>query len=108
MLAAVLAAFWDEAGQPWEHLVIILSLVPDCILGLGTTLGTSCLLGIAAIYAVLAWRFTIAGKFVCVVFVAAALLAFVYFLPLWLGLPLDQAGYEARIWLHGPGLAKWL
>lgn len=108
MLAAVLATFWNEAVRPWEHLVIIFSLAPDCMLGLGTTLGASCLLGIIAIYAILAWRFTIAGKFVCVVFVAAAMLAFIYFLPLWLGLPLDQAGYEARLWVHGPGLAKWL
>jgi dolichyl-phosphate-mannose-protein mannosyltransferase len=108
MLAAVLASFWEGASQPWEHLVIILSLAPDCVLGLGSAPGVSCLLGIAAIYAILAWRFTIAGKFVCVVFIGAALLAFVYFLPLWLGLPLDQAGYEARLWLHGPGLAKWL
>jgi dolichyl-phosphate-mannose--protein O-mannosyl transferase len=108
MLAVLLAAFWDGASQPWEHLVIILSLAPDCILGLGTKLGIACLTGIAATYAILAWRFTIAGKFVCVIFVAAAMLAFVYFLPLWLGLPLDQTSYEARMWLHGPGLAKWL
>jgi len=108
MLAALLGTFWDGPSQPWEHLVIMLSLAPACILGLGTTLGTSCLVVVAALYAVLGWRSSIAGKFVCAIFCAAVILAFIYFLPLWLAMPLDQAGYEARIWLHGPGLAKWL
>ena len=89
-------------------LVMIFSLAPDCILGLGITLGASCLLGITAMYAVLAWRFTIAGKFVCCSLTAAALLAFIYFLPYGWVCRLIKAGYEARLWVHRPGLAKWL
>jgi len=108
MLAALLASFWNGESESWEHVVVVLSLVPDCLLGLGTMAGTSCMLGIAAIYAVLMWRFTFAGRFVCLLLVGAALIAFVYFLPMWLGMPLDPANYQAHIWLRGPGLAKWM
>jgi dolichyl-phosphate-mannose--protein O-mannosyl transferase len=108
MLATVMDECWKGTSRPWEQIVLILSLIPDFVLGLGTTFGTLCLSSIVAIYAILAWRFSSAGKFVCVLVVAASLVAFLYFLPLWLGLPLEPAGYEARIWLRGPGLGKWM
>ncbi len=108
MLGAVLAECWSDESLRWEHVILMLSMAPTCLLGLGTAVGTFCLLGIFAIYAVLAWRFDVGGKFVTALIVSAALVAFVYFLPVWLGTPLDPASYDARIWLRGPGVAKWM
>jgi dolichyl-phosphate-mannose--protein O-mannosyl transferase len=108
MLAVLLAECWSGKSRAWEHVVLVLSLVPACVLGFGATIGTLCLSSIVAVYAILPWRFRVAGKFVCVLLVAAALAAFVYFLPVWLGMPLEPASYNARIWLRGPGVGKWM
>ena len=48
------------------------------------------------------------GRFVAAVFLAAALVVFIYFLPVWLGTPIARAGYYARMWLEGPGLRNWI
>jgi dolichyl-phosphate-mannose--protein O-mannosyl transferase len=48
------------------------------------------------------------GKFVCLIFAFVTLLTFVYFLPLWMDIPLSQTGYASRMWLNGQGLASWL
>jgi len=108
MLAALVSECWNGGCHPIEHLVLILSLAPAFLLGFGTINGAIFLFVVVALYAGLSLRVNIAGKFVCAVIVIAALAAFVYFLPLWLGIPLDQAGYENRIWLNGPGLSKWM
>ncbi len=108
MLAALLADCWNGSSRPIEHIVLILSLAPGLLFGLGTTIGTGCLVAMVGIYGILSWRLSIAGKFVCIVLIVAAAAAFLYFLPLWLGIPLDPVSYENRIWLNGSGLLKWM
>jgi dolichyl-phosphate-mannose-protein mannosyltransferase len=108
MLGVVLADLWSESARRWEQIILVLSLAPACWLGLGANLGTLSLSVIVAMYIVMSWRFKLGGKFVCLTMLAAALAAFVYFLPFWLGLPLEPAGYSARVWLTGSGVAKWM
>ena len=109
MLAALVSECWEGGCHYIEHLVLILSLAPACLLGLGTIIGAALLFVIVAGYAALSSRrATLAGKFVCAVIVIAAVTAFAYFLPVWIGIPLDQAGYQNRIWLNGLGLSKWM
>lgn len=108
MLGVVLADCWNGTSRLWEQALLVFSLAPGCLLGLGVTIGIVCLSSIAAIVAFLAWRFSGAGKSVCVLLLAASLIAFVYFFPLWTGMPLAPDGYDARIWLRGPGVAQWM
>ena len=106
--AAILAECWKGAGDPVEHLILIASLAPASLVGLGTGLGILVLSVAIAIYVVVAWRSDLAGKFVCALIITAALVAFVYFLPVWVGTPIDPASYENRIWLNSSGLVKWM
>jgi dolichyl-phosphate-mannose--protein O-mannosyl transferase len=108
LLAGLLGEFWSVESSIWEHVVVLLSLAPVCILGLGTMLGASTFLVISLGYGIVAWRSEYGGKMVCLIFAAAAITAFVYFLPVWLAIPLQPASFAARIWLHGPGIAKWM
>ena len=108
-LGAVLAECWNDGGQPWEHLALLLTLAPVFIFGLDPSWGIATLLIVAAGYAiVLLQRPQYAGKFTCAVFAAVALIVFFYFCPVWLGLPIERSGYYARMWLQGPGLRSWI
>ena len=108
-LAAVLAECWEGKRKGWEHAVLILSLAPAALLGFGTTPGLAVAVATALSYTALRWFDPgLAGKFVCVLFVAATLIAFIYFFPIWTGLPLTPSEFKARMWLHGPGLANWM
>jgi len=50
----------------------------------------------------------LSGRFICVVFLGGALAIFIYYLPVWIGLPVARAGYYARMWFEGPGLRNWI
>jgi dolichyl-phosphate-mannose-protein mannosyltransferase len=108
MLAVVLADCWNGKSRRWEEVGLALSLTPACVLGFGTIAGIACILTLLIAYSLLVWRFTVASKFVCGVTLAALIAVFVFFLPVWLGTPLTPDSYNARIWLHGPGVAKWM
>jgi dolichyl-phosphate-mannose--protein O-mannosyl transferase len=43
-----------------------------------------------------------------VLFLATAVALFIYYLPVWLGMPIARSGYYARMWLEGPGLRNWI
>jgi dolichyl-phosphate-mannose-protein mannosyltransferase len=108
MLAGLLGEFWSGEGSVWEHVVVLLSLVPDCILGLGVMPAIIVFLILILGYAIVAWRSEYGGRYVCFTFNAAAIAVFAYFLPLWFAIPLEPASFAARIWLNGPGIAKWM
>jgi Gpi18-like mannosyltransferase/predicted membrane-bound dolichyl-phosphate-mannose-protein mannosyltransferase len=124
-LGAILAEMWRGETQPWEELSILglLGIIlylginhiagqyaPSSygavgrsllVAGLAVGLGGSYLLGISGEQR---W----ASRFVFVTFVIAALVIFVYYLPIWLGLPISRQGYYARMWFQGPGLPNWI
>ncbi|HLI81143.1 MAG TPA: phospholipid carrier-dependent glycosyltransferase, partial [Candidatus Binataceae bacterium] len=108
-LSAVLAEVWYGAEEMWqEHLAILATIVPALILGL---------VGWGAIVAVLMFGLWIAflmrypqysGKYVVGVFVSGVVILFVYFFPVWTAIPIERAGYYARMWLQGPGIRNWI
>lgn len=108
MLALVLSECWNGTSRRWEEVILILSLAPDCLLGMGTTRGIVCLVVILATYAMITWRLRAGSRFVAITMVAASLAAFVYFFPLWVGTPLEPASYDARIWLRGSEVVQWM
>ncbi len=108
MLGVVLSECWSGQSRLWEDAVLICSLTPACLFGLGTSAGVVCLITILAGYAFLTWRFTAGSKFVGLLVVAASIAAVVAFLPLWVGSPLEPASYDARIWLRGSEVVQWM
>ncbi|HYR79665.1 MAG TPA: hypothetical protein VEO55_06640, partial [Candidatus Dormibacteraeota bacterium] len=107
-LAAVLTEFFNERAEPWEHLAILLTMAPAFILGLGPLTGTICFAAIFVAYLMLLTSTDYAGRFVAGVFVGAALILFVYYFPIWVGIPMDRTGYYARMWLQESGLRSWI
>ncbi|MGB8364358.1 MAG: phospholipid carrier-dependent glycosyltransferase [Rhizomicrobium sp.] len=108
-LAGALEECRNGSARRWEHLVLLAPILPCLILGLGVVWGGFAAGSISIVYLLL-WRGPEGydGKFVCLIFISAAILLFAYFSPLWMGIPLSQAGYTARMWLHGQGLASWI
>ncbi len=108
-LAAVLAECWYGRAELWEHAAILLTIAPALILGLGPLSGWISVFVLAAVYGALLFRWpSYSGKFVCVTFVAGAAILFVYFFPVWTAIPIERAGYYARMWLSGPGIRNWI
>jgi Gpi18-like mannosyltransferase/4-amino-4-deoxy-L-arabinose transferase-like glycosyltransferase len=107
-LGAVLTQFWDGTAEPWEHLAMLLTMMPVFVLGLGTIWGTAAFVALAAAYfASLIWT-DYAGRLVCVAFAVTAVAVFIYFFPLWTAIPIARSGYYSRMWLQGPGLRNWI
>jgi len=103
-LANVAGDCWQGRARRWEEALLLAAIVPAAGLAIGSAFGAGALaIGAGAIL----WRSTHRGKLVCILVFAAALAAFVYFLPIWLGFPISRTAFEARMWLHGPGLYDW-
>ncbi|HTT75167.1 MAG TPA: phospholipid carrier-dependent glycosyltransferase [Candidatus Binataceae bacterium] len=123
-LAWVLADFWIGEAEVWETGAVLLVLVPAAVVGIGhmaVTLqvafipqglrelaGMPIVIGLAIGYLVTLGDMRRNGRFVTAAFLGVALLAFIYFLPVWLGTPISRSGYYARMWLEGPGLRNWI
>jgi dolichyl-phosphate-mannose-protein mannosyltransferase len=108
-LAATLAALWMGATRAWEQIVMLATLAPTLLLGLGPRLGATALAVLTIVYLIVLARGGVnsAGRFVFLAIVAAALILFFYFLPVWMPQLLTPAQYFARMWLRGPGLLDW-
>ncbi len=105
-LAMVLRDCWNGAARWREQLLMLAALVPAAILGMGGLPAIGALAMIAAGYGVIS-RFGDGGRLACILFLAASALAFLYFLPVWIGLPISERAFDARMWLHQPGLLDW-
>jgi dolichyl-phosphate-mannose-protein mannosyltransferase len=107
-LAAMLAECWEGATRKWEEGALLIAASPALILGLGTLIGAIAIAAVAIAYAaLLRIREKNTGPMVCVLYLGGALVLFVYFLPLLIGLPLTPEQFNARMWLRGPGLPNW-
>jgi dolichyl-phosphate-mannose-protein mannosyltransferase len=106
-LAKVVSDCWRGAARRWEQALLLAALIPALGLALGDTRAPYAIVAMAAACGLMLWRLKDAGKPVCVSFLASALAAFVYFLPIWYGLPIARASFDARMWLHQPGVADW-
>jgi dolichyl-phosphate-mannose--protein O-mannosyl transferase len=106
-LAAVLGECWTGAASRWEHLALIGVTIPALWLGLGPVKGLICVVIVLVAYFALLYRQTETGKLVTAWFLLTAAVASIFFFPIWMGLPLETKSFDARMWLHGSGLANW-
>lgn len=107
-LAGVLAQCWEGVADPWERLVLLLTMEPAFALSGGIVAGNVAFLCLAGAYLVVLSRPRWANRLIFGAFVAAVLALFIYFFPIWMGLPIERSGYYARMWLKGPGLRNWI
>ena len=123
-LGAVMADFWDGNCELWETLAMVLTILPALAVGLGhiavqlkpsfipenlrPATGLPFVLLLTFTWLPLCGRPKHSGRLVCVAFFACAFALFIYYLPVWLGLPIERAGYYARMWFEGPGLRNWI
>ena len=123
-LGAILADLWEGEAEFWEGLVVLLTMFPVLIIGVGhmvsiykpafvpegfqTKAGLPVVLALVAAYVVTLRNPRNASRFVFFVFTATAVVLFFYYLPIWLGTPIAREGYYARMWLQGQGLQNWI
>ncbi len=115
-LGWLLAQCWNDYAEPWVHWALLFTIVPVFVLGVGwpwSLLGVVLLFfGYAfAQFGAAAGRFNASapGQYVCIVFAACAIVLFIYYFPLWTGMPIDRAGYYARMWLDTAGSVRnWI
>jgi dolichyl-phosphate-mannose--protein O-mannosyl transferase len=106
-LAAVLAECWEGKALLVENAALLLTLAPALVLGLGTGVGVVITLAMLLTFLALLGNESYDGKFVCALFVGVVVVLFFYYVPVWLALPMQRAGYYARMWLQG-SYANWI
>jgi len=106
-LGWILQQCWSGDAEPWEHLALLLTMAPVFILGIGPLWGAVIFAAIVAMYFG-SLRTPYAGRFVCAVFAATAVVLFIYYFPVWTAMPIERDGYYARMWLQGPGIRDWI
>ncbi len=107
-LAILLAECFKERAEPWEHLALLLTMTPVFFLGLPPTWAWLTFIAVVGAYGALLLRTSYAGRYVASVFVVAALILFVYYFPIWVGMPISRPGYYARMWLQSGGIRNWI
>ena len=118
-LGGLLADLWAARAELWESLSLLTALCAAIFVGFYQYAAVYNLIS-APIWAgipvivVLGIGFgtlikrPAAHRYVAAVFIAGTVIAFVYFAPVWLGIPIARKGYYARMWLEGPGLRNWI
>ncbi len=107
-LAILLAECLKDRAEPWEHLALLLTMTPVFFLGMPLTWGWITFIAVIAVYGVLLLKTPHAGRYVASVFIAVALILFVYYFPIWVGMTISRTGYYARMWLQAGGLRSWI
>ena len=107
-LAILLAECFKERAEPWEHLALLLTMTPVFFLGLPLTWAWITFLAVIGGYAFLLLRTPYAGRYVAGVFALTAAILFVYYFPVWVGIPISREGYYARMWLSSGGIRNWI
>jgi len=107
-LAILLAECFKERAEPWEHLALMLTMTPVFFLGMSPGWAWLAFIVVGGGYGVFLLKTPYAGRYVGCVFVLAALILFVYYFPIWVGMPISRSGYYARMWLQAAGLRSWI
>jgi len=107
-LAVVLSECWRGEARRWEQALLLAALAPSAGLAIAGTAGIyAAVVVLIAICVALLWQPRATGKPVCVSLIAAAIAAFVYFFPIWTGLPISPQALDARLWMHQAGVCDW-
>jgi dolichyl-phosphate-mannose--protein O-mannosyl transferase/Gpi18-like mannosyltransferase len=123
-LGAVLADFWEGHCEFWETFAVLIAMLPALAVGLGhiavslkpnfiaehlrPAVGLPFVLLLTLIFIPLRREPKLSGRFICITFLGCAFAIFIYYLPVWIGLPVARVGYYARMWFEGPGLRNWI
>ena len=107
-LAILLGECFKERAEPWEHIALLLTMTPVFFLGMPPTWGWITFIVVIGAYGFFLLQTPYAGRYVGSVFVAVALILFVYYFPIWVGMPISRDGYYARMWLQAAGLRNWI
>jgi Gpi18-like mannosyltransferase len=107
-LAILLAECFKERAEPWEHLALLMTMTPVFFLGMPLKWGWITFIIVIAGYGFSLLKTRYAGRYVGGVFVVVALVLFVYYFPIWVGMPISRDGYYARMWLQAAGLRSWI
>jgi Gpi18-like mannosyltransferase len=107
-LAILLGECFKERAEPWEHLALLLTMTPVFFLGLPPTWAWITFIVVVGAYGFLLLRTPYAGRYVAGVFALTALVLFVYYFPVWVGIPISREGYYARMWLQSGGIRNWI
>ena len=107
-LAILLAECFKERAEPWEHFALLLTMTPVFFLGMPATWAWIAFIVVIGAYCVFLLKTPYAGRYVAGVFVLVALVLFVYYFPIWVGMPISRDGYYARMWLQAGGLRSWI
>ncbi len=107
-LAILLGECFKERAEPWEHLALLLTMTPVFFLGMPPTWGWITFIVVIGAYGFFLLQTPYAGRYVGSVFVAVAMILFVYYFPIWVGMPISRDGYYARMWLQAAGLRNWI
>ncbi len=107
-LAILLAECFKERAEPWEHLALLLTMTPVFFLGLPPTWGWLVFFVVVGAYFYILLRTPYAGRYVASVFALTAVILFVYYFPIWVGMPISREGYYARMWLQAGGVRNWI
>lgn len=106
-LGGLLDLCWREQARAFEQVALMTPVFAVFLLGLGYAVGAGACALAAIAYGVARFRGQWAGRFVCALLVATAIVVFFYFLPLWVGLAISDDQMADRMWLVGPGVANW-
>ncbi len=107
-LAILLAECFKERAEPWEHFALLLTMTPVFFLGMPATWAWISFIVVIGAYCVFLLKTPYAGRYVAGVFVLVSLVLFVYYFPIWVGMPISRDGYYARMWLQAGGLRSWI
>jgi Gpi18-like mannosyltransferase len=107
-LAILLAECFKERADPWEHLALLLTMTPVFFLGLPPSWSWITFIVVVGAYFFVLLNTPYAGRYVAGVFAIVAVVLFVYYFPIWVGLPMDRSGYYARMWLSSGGIRNWI
>jgi Gpi18-like mannosyltransferase len=107
-LAILLGECFKERAEPWEHFALLLTMTPVFFLGMPLKWAWLTFPLVVVAYFVFLLRTRCAGRYVASVFVVVALVLFVYYFPIWVGMPISREGYYARMWLSAAGLRSWI
>ncbi len=106
-MAGLLDECWKETAPGWEQAPLLLPVFAVSLLGLGYLSGSIVTGSTVAGFSALTWIGKWRGKFVCMVFLAASIAVFFYFLPLWIPQPMTTDAIDARMWFSNAGLGNW-